>query len=112
MFCNNCGKEISNDSLFCTNCGNKVEKNIPPITPPPTTSNNTALDEKKKNKLLLPLIIVGTLLLIAIGVMDVLFIRKSLFNRNDIATDNNKSRSIAIEEDDDELDEMAANDTQ
>ncbi|NLO10809.1 MAG: zinc ribbon domain-containing protein [Clostridiales bacterium] len=112
MFCNNCGKEISNDSLFCTNCGNKVEKNIPPITPPPTTSNNTALDEKKKNKLLLPLIIVGTLLLIAIGVMVVLFVRKSLFNRNDIETDNNKGRNIAIEDDDDELDEMATNDSQ
>jgi hypothetical protein len=107
MFCNYCGKEISNESLFCTNCGNKISPRAPTpkepqtpvsqaITSPSITSDSTAI--KKKNKILIPLIIVGALLVITIGVLAIFFIRKSLNNRNDKEAGINEGRRVAIED--------------
>lgn len=51
MYCNNCGKQIDEDSIFCQFCGNKVaESNIEPKETEPSKEEDTSPKPAKKSK--------------------------------------------------------------
>ncbi|MFO7636607.1 MAG: zinc ribbon domain-containing protein [Clostridia bacterium] len=72
MYCNNCGKQVSDQARFCPGCGHSFDRPAPPVAPEPS---GYAVPAKKKKTGL----IVGLSLLAVIVLLLVWFVGKFTF---------------------------------
>lgn len=75
MFCENCGKQIDDDSLFCVHCGSKTEPIVKPVM-------QSAQANTVKPEIMLPYAIVQMVLNLALAISPFLslFSIKKLLN--------------------------------
>lgn len=68
MFCEKCGKYITEDSQFCDSCGHKISEAV--ISEPDTLSNQNDESNDKRNKKILFIVLAVVVILVLIGIFS------------------------------------------